>query len=94
MLELQRSSILEETTRKRKKKNKKENNDFDDESKKYSQEDGGDAFVAALATHVGQSVWLIDFGASFHMNSHRDWFSMYEKYDGGMVYLGHGTYYQ
>jgi hypothetical protein len=36
-----------------KNKNKKENNDFDDESKKYSQEDGGDAFVVTLATHVG-----------------------------------------
>jgi hypothetical protein len=22
------------------------------------------------------------------MNSHRYWFSLYEKYDGGMVYLG------
>jgi len=34
------------------KKIKKENNDFDDESKKHSQEDGGDAFVATLATCV------------------------------------------
>jgi hypothetical protein len=49
-----RLGISEETARKRKKKkNKKENNDYDDESKKYSQEDGGDAFVAALATHAG-----------------------------------------
>jgi hypothetical protein len=32
-------------------------------------------------------VWLIDFGASFHMTSHQHYFSMYVKYDGGMVYL-------
>jgi hypothetical protein len=55
----------------KKNKIKKENNDCDDESKKYSQEDGGDSFVASLATHVGQSAWLINYEASFHMTSHQ-----------------------
>ena len=54
-------------------------------SLKTSQEDGGDAFVEALATHAGQTMWLIDFRASFHMNYHWYWFLVYEKYDGGYV---------
>jgi len=33
-------------------------------------------------------VWLIDSGASFHMTSHRHWFTKYEEFDGGKVYLG------
>jgi hypothetical protein len=31
---------------------------------------------------------MIDFGASFHMTSHQQWFTMYKKYDSGMVCLG------
>jgi hypothetical protein len=27
-------------------------------------------------------------GASYHMTPHREWFSEYEKYDGGDVFLG------
>ena len=45
-------------------------------------------FTIALATHVGENAWLIDLGASFHMNPNRNWFSMYDKFDGGKVYLG------
>ena len=29
-----------------------------------------------------------DSGASYHMTPHKEWFSEYEKYDGGDVYLG------
>ena len=54
-----------------KNKNKKKMNDFDDESEKYSQGDGGDSFVVALETHVGQSVWFTNFEVSFHMTSHQ-----------------------
>jgi hypothetical protein len=53
-----------------KNKNKKKNNDSDGESEKSSQESGEDSFVTTLVTHVGQSAWLIDTRASFHMNSH------------------------
>jgi hypothetical protein len=33
-------------------------------------------------------IWLIDFGASFHMTSRQHWFSVSKKCNGGMVYLG------
>jgi hypothetical protein len=33
-------------------------------------------------------VWLVDLGASFHMNPHREWFFEYEKYSRGVVFLG------
>jgi hypothetical protein len=46
-----RLSISKETTRKRRKKDK-EKNIFGDEFEKYSQEDGGDTFVASLETHA------------------------------------------
>lgn len=55
-------------------------------SKKY-QEDG-DAFIVAFAWHASDNLWLVDLGASFHMTSHRSWFSKYEVFDGGKVYLG------
>ena len=69
---------------KEEKKKKKKKQDFDSKSEK----EDGDAFIAALATHAGENVWLIDSGASFHMNHNRNWFSKYENFDGGKVYLG------
>jgi hypothetical protein len=71
-----------------KKKNKNEKNDTDRDIVKSSQEDGGDAIFVALATDAIQSAWLIDSGASFYMNSHQQYLSVYDKYDGGMVYIG------
>jgi hypothetical protein len=35
-----------------------------------------------------RDVWLIESGASYHMNPHREWFFEYAKYDGGDVFLG------
>jgi hypothetical protein len=58
-----------------------------DSSSEKSQDDG-DAFIAALVAHASDDVWFIDSGASFHMTSHQTWFSKYEVFDGGKVYLG------
>ena len=33
-------------------------------------------------------VWLIESGASYQMTPCKEWFSEYEKYDGGDVFLG------
>lgn len=41
-----------------------------------------------MATHAGDNAWLIDSGASFHMTPNRNWFSQYENFHGGKVYLG------
>ena len=67
-----------------KKKKKKKKQDSDSES----ENEDGDAFIAALATHAGENAWLIDSGASFHMTPNRNWFSKYEIFNGGKVYLG------
>jgi hypothetical protein len=55
---------------------------------KTSTEEGGDVYLASTSTHADHDVWLIDSGASYHMTPHREWFSEYEKYDGGDVFLG------
>jgi hypothetical protein len=55
---------------------------------KPSTEEGGDVYLASTSTHADHGVWLIDSGASYHMTPHREWFSEYEKYDGGDVFLG------
>jgi hypothetical protein len=55
---------------------------------KTSTEEGGDVYLASTSTHADRDVWLIDSGASYHMTPHREWFSEYEKYDGGDVFLG------
>jgi hypothetical protein len=54
---------------------------------KTSTEEGGDVYLASTSTHANHSVCLIDSGASYHMTHHREWFSEYEKYDGGDVFL-------
>jgi hypothetical protein len=68
--------------------NNKKKNYSNDEFEKYSQEDGGDDFVAALVECACQSEWLIDSRAYVHVTSHREWFLVYKEYDGGKVYLG------
>lgn len=41
-----------------------------------------------FANVVSDDVWLIDLGASYYMNPHKEWFSSYKGYDGGDVFLG------
>ena len=55
---------------------------------KTSIEEGGDVYLASIGTHADHDVWLINSGASFHMNPHKEWFNEYEKYDGGDLFLG------
>lgn len=50
----------------KKKKKKKKDSDFE------SEKEDGDAFIASLATCVGENAWLIDSGASFHMTPNRN----------------------
>lgn len=47
-------------------------------SKNESSQSDADAFVAALAVPAFDNVWLVDSRASFHMTSHKEWFSKYE----------------
>ena len=44
--------------------------------------------MASSRTHVEHEEWLVNSGASFHMNPHREWFCEYERYDGGNVFVG------
>jgi hypothetical protein len=55
---------------------------------KTSTEEGGDVYLASTGTNADHDVWLIELGASYHMNPHKELFSKYEKYDGGDVFLG------
>jgi hypothetical protein len=55
---------------------------------KTSIEEGGDVYLTSTSTHADRDVWLIESCASYHMNPHMEWFSKYEKYDGGDVFLG------
>jgi hypothetical protein len=55
---------------------------------KTSTEEGVDVYLTSITTHADHDVWLINSGASYHMTPHREWFSEYEKYDGGDVFLG------
>jgi hypothetical protein len=55
---------------------------------KTSTEEGGDVYLASTSTHEDHDIWLIDSGVSYHMTPHREWFSEYEKYDCGDVFLG------
>jgi hypothetical protein len=52
---------------------------------KTSIEEGVDVNITSTSTHADRDAWLIDSSASYHMTPHREWFSKYEKYDGGDV---------
>jgi hypothetical protein len=54
---------------------------------KTSTKEGGDVYLASIATHADNDVWLIDSGASFHMTPRRKWFFEYEKYNRDDVFL-------
>jgi hypothetical protein len=55
---------------------------------KTSIEEEDDVYLESTSTHADCDVWLIDIGAPYHMNPHREWFFEYEKYDGGDAFLG------
>ena len=50
--------------------------------KKSSSEEGGYVYLASTSTQSERDFRLIDSGASFHMNLHREWFYEYESYNG------------
>jgi hypothetical protein len=52
-----------------------------------SKEEGGDMYLDSSITHAYHEAWLVDAGASFHMNPYREWFCDYERYDGVNVFL-------
>ena len=45
-------------------------------------------YLVSTSNHSEHDIWLIDSGASCHMNPHMEWFCEYEKYNGEDVYLG------
>jgi hypothetical protein len=55
---------------------------------KISTQKEGNVYLKSTCTHGGHGLWLIESGALFHMNPHREWFYEYEKYNGGDVFLG------
>ena len=52
-----------------------------------SKEEGWDVYLASSSTRADHEAWLVDSGASFHMTPHKEWFSEYERYDGGNFFL-------
>lgn len=61
---------------------------------KTSSDEVGDVYLESLSTHSCHDAWLINFGASFHMTPHREWFYEYESYDGGDIFLGDDSSYK
>jgi len=55
---------------------------------KTTSDEGGDVYLASSSTHVYHEASSIDSGVSFSFTPHREWFCVYEKYDGGDVFLG------
>ena len=66
----------------------KGSNDVSSIEEKTTLDEGGDVYLASSSTHVNHEAWLIDSDASFHFTPHSEWFSEYDKYDGGDVFLG------
>jgi hypothetical protein len=45
-------------------------------------------YLSYSSTHADHEAWLVESGASFHMNPHKELLCEYEMYDGGNVFLG------
>jgi hypothetical protein len=72
----------------RSKVEKKKGSEESPSTEEKTSKEGGDVYLASSSTHIDHEAWLVDFGASFHMTPHREWFCEYERYDGGNVFLG------
>jgi hypothetical protein len=59
---------------------KKGSKEYPSTKENTSKEEVGDVYLASSSTHAYHEVWLVDSGASFHMNPHREWFYEYERY--------------
>jgi hypothetical protein len=46
--------------------------------RKKTSDKRGDVYLASTSTHLDQDVWLINSGASYHMEPHREWLCEYE----------------
>ena len=55
---------------------------------KLIQEEKGDVYLASKSTQSERGSWVIEYGASFHMTPHRNWFCEYEKIEGDDVRRG------
>ena len=45
-------------------------------------------YLNSTSTQSNHNSWLIDFGTSYHMTPHKEWFFLYEKIDSGDVLQG------
>jgi hypothetical protein len=45
-------------------------------------------YLASSSTHADHEGWMVNLGASFHMTPCSEWFCEYDRYDGGVVFLG------
>ncbi|GKF49264.1 retrovirus-related pol polyprotein from transposon TNT 1-94 [Tanacetum coccineum] len=50
----------------------------------------GDVYLA-IDTEKSRDELIIDSGCTFHMTPHQSWFSTYESFNGGKVYMGNYT---
>lgn len=48
----------------------------------------GELLIAADVEQRSRNEWILDSGCTFHMSPNRDWFTTYEKIDGGLVLMG------
>jgi hypothetical protein len=48
---------------------------------KTSKEEGGYVYLYSSRTNEHHEAWLVDSGASFHINPHKEWFYENERYD-------------
>lgn len=54
---------------------------------KPSQEEKGHLYLDLTHTQSDHDSWLIEFGVSYHMTQHREWFCEFKFFGGGDILL-------
>ena len=72
----------------RSKVEKKKGSEESSSTEENTSKEGGDVYLASSITHADHEAWFVDYGASFHITPHKEWFYEYERYDGDNIFLG------
>ena len=51
-------------------------------------ESNGDVLLGTPSKKKNFTEWVLDYGYTYHIHPHRDWFSAYEPLDFGVILMG------
>lgn len=74
------------------KREKEEDNSHEPVETSFAESDSDCNILFSISTERGSdSDWILDFGCTYHMCPHKDWFSTYDSVDSTVVHMGNNA---